>query len=240
MVDKLLIKKQTLQKDMIKFVNLQVEHQMLRSEKNSVERQLEDKVKNFEKLQVENQNLRSENNQFKTKVQDLQVKNQNLQVENQNMKKQIQLHCTQLLSNTINSNKNETMAKEKKSYIAQKLGNSEAKEKGPDFIQSEEFNFPDPIVSSNHSTNSSINEITFEHVTIPDNDNDSSEVNKEKLKKVKRHHDSTDSNTDDQYNKKSKNELKHQCDVCFKYFSENFNLNKHKENVHENTKVKKL
>ena len=40
MVDKLLIKKQALQKDMIKFVNLQVEHQMLRSEKNSVERQL--------------------------------------------------------------------------------------------------------------------------------------------------------------------------------------------------------
>ena len=117
---------------------------MLRFEKNSVERQLENKVKNFEKLQVENQNLRSENNQFKTRVQDLQVKNQNLQVENQNMKKQIQLHCAQLLSNTINSNKNETMATEKKSYIAQKLGNSEAKEKESDFIQAEEFNFPDP------------------------------------------------------------------------------------------------
>ena len=198
MVDKLLKEKQTLQKDMIKFVDLQVEHQMLKSDKYTVERQLEE-------LQVENQNLKYENQQFENKVQDLQVENQNLQVENQNMKEQIQLHCAQLLSNTINSNKNETMAKEKKSYIAQKLGNSEAKEKEPDFIQAEEFNFPDPIVSSNHSTNSSINEITFEHVTIPDSDNDSSEVNKEKLKKVKRHHDSTDSNTDDQYNKKSKN-----------------------------------
>ena len=51
MVDKLLIEKQTLQKDMIKFVDLQVEHQMLRSEKNSVERQLEDKVKE-DKLKI--------------------------------------------------------------------------------------------------------------------------------------------------------------------------------------------
>ena len=223
MVDKLLKEKQTLQKDMIKFVDLQVEHQMLKSDKYTVERQLEE-------LQVENQNLKYENQQFENKVQDLQVENQNLQVENQNMKEQIQLHCAQLLSNTINSNKNKTLKKVKK---------SKNPEEEPNFFQAEEFNFPDPIVSSNHS-NSSINQITLEHLTIPERDNLNSEVYKEKLKKVKRHHHSTDSYTDDQYNKKSKNELKHQCDVCFKYFSENFNLNKHKENVHENTKVKKL
>ena len=51
MVDKLLKEKQTFQKDMIKFVDLQVEHQMLKSDKYTVERQLEE-------LQVENQNLK--------------------------------------------------------------------------------------------------------------------------------------------------------------------------------------
>jgi len=173
---------------------------MLKSDKYTVERQLEE-------LQVENQNLKYENQQFENKVQDLQVENkvqdlqvenQNLQVENQNMKEQIHLHCAQLLSNTINSNKNKTLKKVKK---------SKNPEEEPDFFQAEEFNFPDPIVSSNHS-NSSINQITLEHLTIPERDNLNSEVYKEKLKKVKRHHHSTDSYTDDQYNKKSKDNEK--------------------------------
>ena len=76
MVDKLLIEKQTLQKDMEKFVELQVENQILKSEK----RQLEGEVNKFVELQVENQNLKSEKNyverQLEEKVKQLQVVNQ--------------------------------------------------------------------------------------------------------------------------------------------------------------------
>ena len=57
MIDKLLIEKHTLQKDIDKLVELQVENQILKSEKSNVERQLEDKTKEFEELQVKNQNL---------------------------------------------------------------------------------------------------------------------------------------------------------------------------------------
>ena len=52
MVEKLLIEKQTLQKDMDK----------LQSEKNNVEKQLEEKNEKFEELQVENQTLKEQMN----------------------------------------------------------------------------------------------------------------------------------------------------------------------------------
>ena len=57
MIDKLLIEKHTLQKDIDKLVELQVENQILKLEKSNVERQLEDQTKEFEELQVNNQNL---------------------------------------------------------------------------------------------------------------------------------------------------------------------------------------
>ena len=64
MIDKLLIEKHTLQKDFDKLVELQVENQILKSDKTNLERQLEDKVKELEQkntdLQVKNQNLRDQ------------------------------------------------------------------------------------------------------------------------------------------------------------------------------------
>ena len=45
MVDKLLLEKQTLKKDIDKLVELQVENQILKSDKNNLERQLEDIAK---------------------------------------------------------------------------------------------------------------------------------------------------------------------------------------------------
>ena len=66
MVEKLLLEKQTLQKDLEKFVELQVENQILKTDKTNLEKQ-------FAELQIENQNLKSDKDyverQFKDKVQ---------------------------------------------------------------------------------------------------------------------------------------------------------------------------
>ena len=62
MVDKLLLEKQTLQKDIYKLIELQVDNQILKFDKNNLERQLEDKGKKFEELRVETQNLKSDKN----------------------------------------------------------------------------------------------------------------------------------------------------------------------------------
>ena len=61
MVDKLLIEKQTLQK-----------------EKDYFKGKLEDKVKEFEKLQIKNQNLKSEKNHFERQLEDKEKKYQEL------------------------------------------------------------------------------------------------------------------------------------------------------------------
>ena len=96
MIDKLLIEKHTLQKDIDKLAELQVENQILKSEKSNVERQLEDKTKEFEELQVKNQNLTSEKinveRQLKEKVtksDQLKVQNLNLRSEKNNVERQL-------------------------------------------------------------------------------------------------------------------------------------------------------
>ena len=66
MIDKLLIEKHTLQKDIDTLVELQVENQILKTDKTNLEKQ-------FAELQIENQNLKSDKDyverQFKDKVQ---------------------------------------------------------------------------------------------------------------------------------------------------------------------------
>lgn len=100
MVDKLLIEKQTWQKDMEKFVELQVENQILKSEKKElqvenqklksekdyVKRQLEDHEKKFEELNVKNQNLKSDKNLVEKHLKENKKKFEELHVENQNLK----------------------------------------------------------------------------------------------------------------------------------------------------------
>ena len=227
MLDKLLIEKQTLQKDMEKFVELLEENQILKSEK----RQLEDKVKKFEELQVKNQKLKSEKDYVQRQLEDhvqkfeeLQVKNQNLKSDKNYMERQLEenkkkfqelKYCAQLQITILNSNENEDKnsinppKKLNKSDVTQKLENSE-----PDIFQAEEFNIPDPMVSSNCS-NSGATQITLEQLAIPNSDNDSSEVSKKELKKVRK------SVT---------------CDICGKSFfhsNQKFDLSRHKRNVHE-------
>ena len=173
----------------------------MKSEKDYVERQLVDHVKKFEELQVENQTLKSDKNFVERQLEENKKKFQELK------------YCAQLQITILNSNENEDKnsinrpKKLNKSDVTQKLENSE-----PDIFQAEEFNIPDPMVSSNCS-NSGATQITLEQLTIPNSDNDSSEVNKKELKKVKK------SVT---------------CDICGKSFSnQKFNLNRHKRNVHE-------
>ena len=61
-----------------------------------LERQLEDKGKKFEELRVETQNLKSDKNyverQIEDKVKALEHKVNNLQVKNQNLREQLQLN----------------------------------------------------------------------------------------------------------------------------------------------------
>merc|ERR1712062_236751 len=160
--------KQTLQKDIIKLVELQVENQILISDKNNLEKQLE-------KLQVENQNLKSDKDYVEKQFED---KFKKLQVENQNLREQLQLNSKPIVP----------LKKIKKSDVQ----NLENPEEEPVGFPSEEIDFSDPEVSSNCS-NSEANQVTFEELTIPDCNNDNPEENKNKVKK---HHQSTKSDSD--------------------------------------------
>ena len=116
MVDKLLLEKQTLQKDIYKLIELQVDNQILKFDKNNLERQLEDKGKKFEELRVETQNLKSDKNyverQIEDKVKALEHKVNNLQVKNQNLREQLL---------QLNSNPIVLLKKIKKSDVAKSL-----------------------------------------------------------------------------------------------------------------------
>ena len=155
MVDKLLLEKQTLLKDMDKLVELQVENQILKSNKTNLERQLEDKVKELEH-----------------KVNDLQVKNQNLR--------------EQLLQ--LNSNPIVLLKTIKKSDVAQSLEFPEEELFG---FPSKDMNISDPEVSSNFS-DLGANQGAFEELIIPESNNDNPEEN---MKKVKKRHHSTKSDS---------------------------------------------
>jgi len=175
MVDKLLLEKQTLKKDMDKLVELQVGNQILKSDKKNLERQLEDKGKKFAELQLENQNLKSDKDYLERQFED---KVKGLQVKNQMSREQLQL----------NSNPIVPLKKIEKFNVAQNL---EIPEEVPVGFPSEdeEINFSDPEVSSNCS-NSGANQVAFEELIIPNSSNDNPEENK---KKVKKHHHSTKS-----------------------------------------------
>ena len=155
MVDKLLLEKQTLQKDIYKLIELQVDNQILKFDKNNLERQLEDKGKKFEELRVETQNLKSDKNyverQIEDKVKALEHKVNNLQVKNQNLREQLQL----------NSNLITPLKEIKKSDVAQ---NMEIPEEEPVCFPSKEINFSDLEVSSNCNSNSGANQVAFEEL----------------------------------------------------------------------------
>ena len=178
MVEKLLIEKQTLQKDMDKFVELQVENQILKSEKNVLERQLEDKEKKLEDMQEK----------YETKIEHLEKEVEKLL---QNQKEMYGNKSEETTDSTLEIDLNNTISK-----------NIDEVNEEPGFFQAEEFNFSDPMVYLNES-NSGTNHVTFEQLTIPDGDNDSSEENKKKVKKC--HHSSDSDTANDHCNTKSKN-----------------------------------
>ena len=171
MVDKLLLEKQTLQKDIDELIELQVENQILKFEKNNLERQFEDKGKKFEELRVETQNLKSDKKyverQFEDKVKALEDKVNNLQVKNQNLREQLQL----------NSNLIKPLKEIKKSDVAQ---NMEITEEEPVCFSSKEVKFSDPEVSSNCNSNSGANQVAFEELYHLLNKSDSSIIINEK------------------------------------------------------------
>ena len=138
------------------------------------------------------------------------------------------MHYAQLQLTFLNSNENEDkhpvepLKKVKKSDVARKLENPRANEEEPVFLQAEEFNFSDPIVSSNHS-NLGTNHVTFEQLTIPANSN---VTPKHKKNQVNRKQD---------LNRQIKTEEQriYKCEICGKDFGLKDYLNKHIKTVHE-------